>query len=264
MKQLLVDIGNSRLKWALDEEQILQSGIVGMTDNDLVAKLHHQWQQLQPELAVLCSVAGEQITETISATIRENWSCPLHKITVCDNALGVTNAYTVPAQLGADRWVALFAARKLVPGPVCIVDCGTAITVDVMDEKGQHLGGAILPGTNLQRQMLKQETAGVDWQKLKSARLLLGQFPGLPIKSTTAAVEYGTSYGLAGAIDRLIIEFSGQLGDNMTVLLTGGAAPDIADLLSSDYRMEKDLVFIGLSLFGRSLANKSLAGASIK
>ncbi len=79
-----------------------------------------------------------------------------------------------------------------------------------------------------------------------------------------AAVEYGTSYGLAGAIDRLIIEFSRQLGDNMTVLLTGGAAPDIADLLSSDYRMEKDLVFLGLSLLGKSLAETSLAGASLK
>ncbi len=259
MRQLLVDIGNSRLKWALYEEQILQSGIVVITDNDLVAKLQNPWQQLRPELAVLCSVADEQMTETISAAIRENWPCPLHKITVCDNTLGVTNAYTNPLQLGADRWAALLAARNLVPGPVCIVDCGTAITVDVMNEKGRHLGGAILPGVNLQRQMLKQETAGVDWQELKSPKLT-----GLPITSTTAAVEYGTSYGLAGAIDRLIIEFSAQLGDNMTVLLTGGAAPDIADLLSSDYRMEKDLVFIGLSLLGRSLAKKSLAGASIK
>ena len=259
MRRLLVDIGNSRLKWALDDDQILQSGVVVITDSDFIVQLQNQWQQLQPESAVLCSVADKKMTEKISATIRENWSCLLHQITACENSLGVTNAYTNPSQLGADRWAALLAARKLVSGPVCIVDCGTAITVDVMNEKGRHLGGAILPGVNLQRQMLKQETAGVDWQELKSPKLT-----GLPITSTTAAVEYGTSYGLAGAIDRLIIEFSAQLGDNMTVLLTGGAAPDIADLLSSDYRMEKDLVFIGLSLLGRSLAKKSLAGASIK
>lgn len=260
MRQLLVDIGNSRLKWALYEDQVLQSGIVAVTEKDLVAKLHNPWQQLRPELAVLCSVADKQMTEMISTTIRENWSCPLHQVTVSDYALGVTNAYTVPTQLGADRWAALLAARKLVPGPVCVVDCGTAITVDGLDEKGQHLGGAILPGTGLQRQMLKQETAGVDWQKFKP----VSKFHSLPITSTTAAVEYGTSYGLAGAIDRLIIEFSRQLGDNMTVLLTGGAAPDIADLLSSDYRMEKDLVLLGLSLLGKSLAETSLAGASLK
>jgi len=260
VRQLLVDIGNSRLKWAWYQERILQSGIVGLTDDDLVAKLHNHWQKLQPELVVVCSVADEQVTEMISNIIRENWSCPLHQVTVGKHALGVTNAYTVPTQLGADRWAGLLAARKLVPGPVCIVDCGTAITVDAMDEKGQHLGGAILPGASLQRQVLKQETAGVDWQKLKPAR----QFYNLPIISTTAAVEYGTSYGLAGAIDRLIIEFSRQLGDNMTVLLTGGAAPDIADLLSSNYRMEKDLVFLGLSLLGKSLAETSLAGASLK
>jgi len=260
VRQLLVDIGNSRLKWALDEEQILQSGIVVITDNDLVAKLSNQWQQLRPELVVVCSVADEPVTETISATIRENFSCPLHHVTVGEHALGVSNAYTKPLQLGADRWVALLAARKLVPGPVCIIDCGTAITVDGLDENGQHLGGAILPGASLQRQMLKQETAGVDWQKLKPAR----KFHSLPITSTTAAVEYGTSYGIAGAIDRLIIEFSRQLGDNMTVLLTGGAAPDIAGLLSSDCRMEKDLVLLGLSLLGKSLADKSLAGVSLK
>ena len=260
MRQLLVDIGNSRLKWALDEEQILHSGFLVLTDNDLVAKLHKQWQQLRPELAVLCSVADEQLTVIISAEISKNWSCPLHRVVVCDHSLGVTNAYTDPTQLGTDRWAALLAARKLVQGPVCIVDCGTAITVDGMDETGQHLGGAILPGTSLQRRMLKQETTGVACQIKK----LPGQIPGLPITDTTAAVEYGTSYGIAGAIDRLIVNFSRMLGDNMTVLLTGGAAPDIADLLSSDYRMEQDLVFLGLSLLGKSLVDKSLAGASLK
>ena len=259
MRRLLVDIGNSRLKWALDDDQILQSGVVVITDSDFIVQLQNQWQQLQPESAVLCSVADKKMTEKISATIRENWPCPLHQVTVSDNALGVTNAYSNPLQLGADRWAALLAARKLVSGPVCIVDCGTAITVDVMDDQGQHLGGAILPGASLQRQMLKQETAGVDLQKIKSPKLT-----GLPITSTTAAVQYGTSYGLAGAIDRLIIEFSAQLGDNMTVLLTGGAAPDIAGLLSTDCRMEKDLVFKGLSLLGKSLTDKSLAGASLK
>lgn len=247
MNQLLVDIGNSRLKWMLYDEQNIQSGALELSADDFAAKINDQWHDLQPDSVVFCSVANKEDTNDVFGWIKNNWQCPVNHICASDKFMGVKNAYSEPAQLGADRWATLIAARELVTGAVCIVDCGTAITVDGMDASGQHIGGAIIPGSILQKKMLKEGTAMKGWQENPDRKMLT-----LPISDTATAVEYGASYGIAGAIDRLIVEFSQQLGDNMIVLLTGGAAPEIADLLKSDYRLEKDLVLLGLSLLGET------------
>lgn len=247
MSQLLVDIGNSRLKWMLFDDQDIHTGVLDLFAGGIAVKLNVQWQDLQPGSVVLCSVANEKTTGEIFNWIESKWHCPVNHIHASNQFMGVTNAYAGPAQLGADRWATLVAARKLVTGAVCIVDYGTAITIDGMDASGQHIGGAIMPGMSLQKESLKGGTTMVDWQKDSSSKM-----PGLPITNTAAAIEYGASYGIAGAIDRLIVEFNKQLGDNMVVLLTGGGAPQIAGLLKSDYRLEKDLVLLGLALLGET------------
>lgn len=247
MNQLLVDIGNSRLKWALYDGQFGQSGAMELSVDDIVREINNQWQFPQPDQVVYCTVARKKMTNDITGWLKNKWSCPVNHVCASTQFMGVTNAYSDPAKLGADRWATLIAARKLVTGAVCVVDCGTAITVDGMDENGQHFGGVIMPGIDLQKELLKGGTAMTDWQKnTQSAEL------EMPIMNTTAAIEYGTSYGIAGAIDRLIVEFSRHLGDNMVVLLTGGTASEISGLLKSKVRLEKDLVLLGLALFGEN------------
>jgi type III pantothenate kinase len=252
MKQLLVDIGNSRIKWALYSGNFDQSGVFDSSPEELNSNLAAHWHDLQPASVVLCSVSTAQITSDVSDWIKQAWQCPVDLFCASKELLGVTNAYTSPEQLGADRWAALIAARKLVANAVCIVDCGTSITIDGVDASGRHIGGAILPGRDLQTGSLRQGTSLNDWSPGSHDHEL-----NLPVKDTASAIEYGANYGIAGAIDRLILEFSKQLGDNMVVLLTGGGATEIANYLTSEFRLEKDLVLTGLALFGDQQAGVS-------
>lgn len=252
MSLLLVDIGNSRLKWATYDKQFEKSGVMDSVLAELSATLEKQWQNLKPSSAVLCSVSSKEITNLVSNWISDKWQCPVSYFVASDKYQSITNSYSKPEQLGADRWAALIAARNVTTNATCIIDCGTAITLDGLDSDGQHIGGAILPGHSLQTSVLQTGTALDDWLSNNHELAL-----SLPIKSTTSAIEYGTSYGIAGAIDRLILEFRKQLGDNMVVLLTGGGAAAVSELLLSEFRLIEDLVLMGLAVFGENQAGAS-------
>src|SRR5690606_2659551 len=97
----------------------------------------------------------------LSASTMEAWSVPIEAVSARPEGFGVINAYAAPERLGADRWLALIAARRIEPGAVCVVDCGTAITIDVMHADGVHLGGLIMPGLGFTRRMLVEAAHGI-------------------------------------------------------------------------------------------------------
>jgi len=161
---MLLDIGNTNLKWAW-----LQDGAPGQVtsishkEQTLERLTASQWASIQPPTQTYISnVAGTDIEQQLRNWITQHWSHEPRFIRATANACGVINAYREPARLGVDRWLTLIALRARFSSPVCVLDCGTAVTIDVLGLSGQHLGGLILPGFGLMQHALLEHTSIVE------------------------------------------------------------------------------------------------------
>ncbi len=247
--RLLVDLGNSRLKWAWSEPGgVWTAGEVLHRGRELAPLLDEVWGARRPtprQVVVACVVESERRTMLVNWLLAR-WGRVPQLVQAQAEQLGVRNGYREPACLGADRWAALIAARALAaPHAACIVDCGTAVTVDALAASGEFLGGVIFPGLGLLRTSLLEGTAGVRMQD--------GE-PSCLGRATGEAVVGGTLYGLAGAIERVLAEQEVALGAGaVRVFLTGGDAVRIAPLLRRRVTMVSDLVLRGLERIAQEL-----------
>lgn len=260
---LLVDVGNTRIKWLMAGPHWLTPASAGRSESgrsaggvlphapDLMSQLEAAWSALAPPLrVVVANVAGRAVQEALQSWIRRNWPATRLHIAVASAAqLGVTNHYGEPERLGSDRWVAMIGARQRIMGPVCVVDGGTAITLDALDATGRFLGGVILPGIDLARTALTARAPGI--------ALADGDASTCFARSTADGVAAGTLFGAAGAVERIAMEFGIRLGKDMRVLLTGGDGPRLHPLLHTRlaYEVEEvpDLVLQGLGHIAASL-----------
>jgi type III pantothenate kinase len=235
---LLVDIGNSRLKWAATAPAGLKVGAAIMNHDLTEARLIDLWRGLpKPKSLAISCVSARRLAGIVRSAADGLWP----GITVIEAksevwAFGVKNAYLQPEKLGVDRWLALLAARRHYALPVCIADCGTAITLDLLDEHGRHLGGMISPGLALMKQSL---SAGTEALLYEDSAFTVG-----PANHTGAAIYSGVVSAAAGLIEHV---FSAQ-PDACLLLLTGGDAPLIAGQLGFPCRIDSELVLRGLSL----------------
>lgn len=236
---LLVDIGNTRIKWACHGSDGLTSpGALPHTDTPWQSDLRQVWSPLpRPATLAIASVVPA-LTSQLEHLARQLWpDVAIYRAVAETECRGVRNSYAEPERLGVDRWLALLAARQLTSRPVCIVDCGSAVTIDVMDDDGQHLGGVIMPGLNMMRRVLHQHTAQLP---------LTAAAPALGLGScTAAAIDNGTLYALVGAIERVLA----SQAPTLQLLLTGGDAVRVAPYLSSPLQIHPDLVLQGLALW---------------
>ncbi len=250
---LLIDAGNSRIKWACLVGGVVQSGEAIAHNGDLadLQALSLAWAPLPRPMRVLAvNVLGSGFAERLSAWVEDTWEITVEFAAAQREACGVINAYREPERLGADRWVALIAARHGGDGPACVIDCGTAVTIDVLAAHGEHLGGLIIPGLALMRRALAGGTAGI---RIGDAA---GHDAGAPLfaRDTTGGVLGGTRYALAGAIDRIAGDVRAAIGDELRCLLTGGDAETILPLLNGDYVHAPDLVLEGLAVIAGETA----------
>ncbi len=126
---------------------------------------------------------------------------------------------------------------------MCVIDCGTAITVDAVDADGQHQGGLIVPGLEMMRGALLKHTHGVIYDMEADSSVeadLLG-------RNTRGCVEGGTLYAVIAFIDRVVSDLRKELGGEMQCSITGGDAPRVLPLLRGEYRHEPHLVLQGLA-----------------
>ena len=236
---LTIDIGNSRIKWALwHQDQIVETGEQAY-DRRNPEPAFDTWLDLEkPEAVSVACVAGKSIEQALNDWMQANWSItPSYLATTC--ALnGVTNIYEDPAQHGVDRWAALLGAHEICQQAVCIIDAGTAITIDVMDAQGHHLGGRIMPGLAMMRAALSGGTAGIKAEK--------GQVVAFA-SNTADAVSSGTLHMLHAALLEVCESAREQLGNDMKIIITGGAATEIMSLGNlPEMHYEPNLVLIGL------------------
>lgn len=245
---LLLDLGNTRLKWMSRAEGASQpGGFVVHRDADLAALLDAAWSTLpQPRRIVAASVVHGEARSVLEMWARRRWGLDVEFIVSAACQAGVTNGYAQPERLGVDRWTALLAAHHRFPGACCVVDCGSALTIDAVDRDGRHQGGLIVPGLGTQHRSL----AGGDI-RLDAADGMEQPPQTLLAHDTVQAVGYGIQYGLAAFVDRICDGIEAQLGGSCRRLLTGGDAVRLQPLLQGEYRLEPDLVLEGLALLVR-------------
>ncbi len=244
---LLIDLGNSRLKWAQYAPDLWNAEAALLDAEKNSGSLFDEvWGKIaKPQRVIVCSVSSQERLSALEQWVRARWSVSAHVARPQAEQLGVKNLYRNPQQLGADRWAALIGARGLTTQAVCIVDAGTAVTVEALSAGGEFLGGAIFPGLRLLRDSLARGTQAIP-PATGDATHILG-------RSTEDGVTAGTMFGLAGAVERLIDEHRRTLGEAMEVFLTGGDAPALAAHLRVSATSVPDLVLKGLARIANSL-----------
>lgn len=263
MSLLLVDIGNSRVKWAKagrDEAEWLAGAPFPSRHPELPDGLERCWGALPPPRAVYAAnVTGPENEACLAEWVRRRWGSPVRWIRSEAEGYGVVNGYAEPARLGVDRWAALVAVRDRFALPACVVDCGTALTLDVLDHAGRHLGGWIMPGLALMRRALRLETQGIS--ALGSAELSPfppeagagAPFSRLPVLGTTTAnaVGGGVVRACSGLIEKTVGEFARRFEQPLGLILTGGDGVAVGRDLAIPYLAVPDLVLWGLLVIAR-------------
>jgi type III pantothenate kinase len=244
--KLLIDFGNTRLKWAtLNKGQLQAGGVFAHADSALVTELRREWAELVRVDAVLvASVVASAREHELDEFVRERFGLRAEFLRSPAAALGVRNAYAVPARLGIDRFLALVAAHAEHARALVLVSVGTALTLDALAADGVHHGGVVVASPRLMRDVLLAGTARIG--------ALDGQCNEMP-HNTADAVVTGSLYAAAGAIDRFCVAAARRLGTPPALLLTGGGADELAPLVERAERAH-DLVLRGLALWAQAPA----------
>lgn len=244
---LLVDAGNTRVKWALvdvaaaDGAALGRWNAFGSVSHAEVGTLAQAWQALPVARVLLSNVAGAAVRAALEDALRLSFPLETPAIdwfaSVAARA-GIRNSYRNPAQLGCDRFASMIGAHALFPQQALIVaTCGTATTVDAVDSEGLFLGGMILPGLGLMASALASNTAQLPQV---AAHIAVAQ----PFSDhTDAAIVSGCLMAQAGAIERAVAAHPQQ---PVRCVVAGGAAAYIAPHLSVPHQIVDNLVLIGL------------------
>ena len=238
---LLVDAGNTRIKWAVREAKgWAEAGAIPTADS---ASLATAWRSNAPGTAIACSnVAGDRVKADLE-TAASGIGASLRIIQSRAEQLGVRNGYARPEQLGSDRWAALIAAHAAHPSNQLVVNAGTALTVDALTATGEFRGGIIVPGPALMRHSLDRNTAGL--------RLAEGAVVDFP-KATADAITSGAIQAAVGAIERMATALERALGEpRPRIVISGGGAAEIVPYLPRGATVHDNLVLEGLFLIAR-------------
>ena len=248
--RLLIDLGNSRLKWALaDDDDALRIG-------DPLAHTDTGLADLAQLLAAAGGVQSVWLTSTahsltgalVDALVRAGLPTPV-VFSSPKQALGLRSAYDQPETLGRDRFLGMVGARSIYDGPLMLADAGTALTVDVVDGDGQHLGGLIVPGPVLMREALHRGTAGVR----AGAVVRLHELA----RNTDDAVWSGGCLACIALIEHTHRQATLGIGEHVELILTGGAMPALVGHIDVPYRLLDDIVLRGLNVWSRSALSQA-------
>jgi type III pantothenate kinase len=251
LNQLLIDAGNTRVKWAT-----LRGAQLGRThaldwnarSMDRVARAV---MRARADRVLVCSVAGTAFERALRRAARGAGKRAPQFVRSTRRAAGVRNGYLETWRLGADRWVAMLGARALHPGrSLCVVDVGTALTLDLLDAQGRHRGGLLVPGPTLMVESLLNDTAGI--RARAGTNLRAGhRASALFGRSTRAGLLAGSTMACAALIERALREARHELAARPLLLLSGGGAAQVAPRLSVTHRRVDGLVLHGLALLAR-------------
>jgi type III pantothenate kinase len=236
---LAIDAGNTRTKWGVHDGRAWTA--TGAIETARAGELPQSLRGIKAAgLAIASNVAGAAVQATIEAACK---GLAVRFVRSEASQLGVTNGYRDPSQLGTDRWVALIAAHHARPGHKLVINAGTALTIDALTGDGRFLGGLIVPGPALMRRSLDRATAA-----LRESEGAVRDFPA----STPEAIATGAVLACAGAADRLAKSMDAHGTPPGLIILSGGAARELAPALGLPHELHENLVLDGLQLIARS------------
>jgi len=240
---LLIDAGNSALKWAVTDAHDFSNMRTKYYTDEVTADFFIEcWKSLDKPITIIaCCVAQNQIWQALVMACDELWKMDIHKVESLSEGYGLVNGYDIASDLGSDRWCAMIGAYHVVDSAFIVVDAGSALTIDMVNESGQHLGGYISPGVNTMKKSLGMHTAQVkvDTDQTSSPSLSLA-------RSTKECVEAGIYLSVVKMIESVFEKESEQV-KSLQCFITGGDAKLIANLLSFKCVMMPDIVLRGLA-----------------
>ena len=248
MTFIALDVGNTRLKWAMYADHsvaapLLAQGAVFLENIDRLAD--EDWKTLPAATRMLgCIVAGDALRRRVDEQL-ELWDLMPSWVVPSSSEAGLHNGYDYPTRLGADRWVAMIGALARMkqqtanhaPRPMVVVMVGTAVTVEAIDAQGHFLGGLILPGHGIMLRALESGTAGL--------RVPTGEVREFPTNTSDALTSGGT-YAIAGACERMVQHLRDHTGQEPACIMTGGAGWKMAPSMSLQFELVDNLIFDGL------------------
>jgi type III pantothenate kinase len=274
---LLIDAGNSRVKWALVDADGTQthSGafthggqLVKGTGDPLQSRHEPDWSALPaPASAWLSNVAGEAVARRIDGFINRYWpALPRTTIRSAAQQCSVTNRYTTPSQLGSDRWAGMIGARAAFPGePLLIATFGTATTLEALTAEGVFVGGLIAPGWSLMMRSLGEHTAQLPTLDPHAARGLLAGDASTTASElakraawfatdTPRSLSSGCALAQIGLIERMWRDLQDEWKTSVRLVVGGGAAGELTQALSVPHTRHDSLVLAGLALIAAESA----------
>lgn len=239
--RLEFDCGNTRIKWRIREDKnILKRGSF-FTSESFGQSVFDGVNFVAINRVMVSSVLSDEYNKSVAAwSLRELGLNPEFAISEL-SCNGVINGYQQPERLGVDRWLSILAAKSKVNAGCVIVDCGSAITVDLVTSWGEHLGGYIAPGLRLMREALDLKTAKVEQIKMGYADTI---FPGRNTSSAIKAAELAMIAGLIGQAEAILRNYDST---DATLCITGGDGEWLSSMLANSIFIE-DLVLDGLSI----------------
>jgi type III pantothenate kinase len=234
---LLVDIGNSRLKWRFGGRFQAQ-GVCPL--DGLSAGVPSVWSRLPaPRLVMASRVPVDDLCEALVRWCLQHWKLAPRFVRSTDPVPGMENRYRDPARLGIDRWLAVVAVRHKVRNvPVVVVDCGTAITMDLLSQDGVFLGGMILPGKNMLERGFLHRVPYLD--------SVSSSYEEFPADNTADAIALGLRTALVASLDRFVENSTTILGLVPALHITGGDGYWFQSLITREAVMHDNLVLDGL------------------
>jgi len=243
---LVIDVGNTRLKWAwltsagLSDQQAM---VHRDAKPDLwTAALYDSTQK--PERVLVANVAGDAMGNRLTRLTKKYFRVKPEFVTPTRTFRELTNGYLDATLLGADRWLAIIGAWTIARSALCVIDAGTAVKVDSVDAGGQHLGGLIAPGIHMMREALLTKTGDI----AKAIERSSPSMAGVLANNTIGAVSRGAVFALAGMADRAAEAIEQSTGTKPRLYITGGDAGMVAAAMRARGEIVPDLVLRGLAV----------------
>lgn len=246
MTFLVIDAGNTRIKWAQFSHanrnaRIITQGVEFLENLERLG--NNAWPMLMAPICIYgCIVAGEGVRRRIEEQL-EIWSIAPRWIIPDSASCGLTNGYSQPARLGPDRWVAMIGAkeflrrRNLTSLPMVVVMVGTAVTIDAVDGAGNFLGGLIIPGHGIMLRALESGTAGL--------HVPTGEVSTFPTNTSDALTSGGT-FAIAGAVAHMVRQLNHRTSLTSICIMSGGAGWKMLPHMSMPVELVENLIFDGL------------------
>jgi type III pantothenate kinase len=234
---LQLDIGNSSAKWRLLRcDTVVARGRYRSGDAGAQALLLNCTDTLDE--IWIASVASPAAEQQLAALLSAQWGVTPWFARSAAHTAGLRNSYAEPERMGVDRWLAMLGARQREPGRLCVVDAGSALTIDIVSAAGQHEGGYIMPGPALMERALLLDTDRVRFDEKIDYALAPGT-------STAEAVRHGIALAQVGAVV-LALEQAGS--EPIALYYCGGAGETLMRLAQRAGQWAPDLVFEGLAV----------------